>query len=58
MRKRRRERKREKDRERLEEKIHPMYKQCPYCGGQMTWCNFCKVYSEDCHVPYGTCQCS
>ncbi len=31
---------------------------CPYCGGTMSWCSCCKVYSSDCCVDYGTCQCS
>lgn len=31
---------------------------CDNCGGVMTWCSCCKVWSQDCCVDYGTCQCS
>lgn len=31
---------------------------CPYCGGIMTWCSCCQIWSSDCCIPYGTCQCS
>ena len=31
---------------------------CPVCGGQMTWCSVCEVWSRTCCEEYGTCQCS
>lgn len=31
---------------------------CPRCGGQMTWCSVCKVWSKTCCIDYGTCMCS
>lgn len=31
---------------------------CEYCGGQMTWCSLCQVYSRTCCVDWGTCMCS
>jgi hypothetical protein len=31
---------------------------CPYCGGQMTWCDGCRMWSSNCCEEYGTCQCS
>lgn len=31
---------------------------CPVCGGQMTWCSTCQVWSRTCCVEYGTCMCS
>jgi len=31
---------------------------CEWCGGQMTWCECCQVYSHNCCVDYGTCECS
>jgi hypothetical protein len=31
---------------------------CPYCGGQMSWCTCCEVWSSNCCIEYGTCQCS
>lgn len=31
---------------------------CYLCGGTMSWCSCCNVYSRNCCVPYGTCQCS
>ena len=31
---------------------------CPYCGGQMTWCSCCEVWSSNCCIDYGTCMCS
>ena len=31
---------------------------CPDCGGQMSWCSCCQVWSKSCCVDYGTCQCS
>ncbi len=31
---------------------------CELCGGTMTWCTCCEVYSSDCCEQYGTCMCS
>ena len=31
---------------------------CPKCGGTMTWCSCCKMWSRTCCETYGTCQCS
>jgi len=31
---------------------------CPECGGEMTWCDICRMYSADCCQEYGTCACS
>lgn len=31
---------------------------CHYCGGQMTWCSSCNVWSSNCCMDYGTCMCS
>jgi hypothetical protein len=28
------------------------------CGGHLTWCAQCSVWTQTCHVDYGTCQCS
>ena len=28
------------------------------CGGYMTWCGCCKVWTHTCCVDYGTCMCS
>jgi hypothetical protein len=36
----------------------PLYVTCPDCGGTMTWCTCCEMYSQNCCVDYGTCQCS
>jgi hypothetical protein len=36
----------------------PMQQECPDCGGMMTWCTCCEVYSQNCCVDYGTCLCS
>lgn len=33
-------------------------KQCYMCGGKMTWCSCCDMYSSYCCEEYGTCQCS
>lgn len=33
-------------------------KECPYCGGRMSWCSCCEVWSRTCCEEYGTCQCS
>jgi hypothetical protein len=31
---------------------------CSMCGGQMSWCSCCEVWSSTCCCDYGTCQCS
>ena len=33
-------------------------KKCPDCDGYMSWCSICGVWSKNCCVDYGTCQCS
>jgi pyruvate dehydrogenase complex dehydrogenase (E1) component len=33
-------------------------KKCKMCGGQMSWCSCCEVWSSYCCEEYGTCQCS
>ncbi len=34
------------------------YKPCIKCGGYMTWCSGCEMWSETCCEEYGTCMCS
>jgi hypothetical protein len=37
----------------------PEYADCDLgCGGQMSWCNCCQVYTSTCCIAYGTCLCS
>jgi len=31
---------------------------CPYCNGEMTWCDICNMWSSNCCIDYGTCMCS
>lgn len=31
---------------------------CSMCGGAMTWCSCCEMWSSHCCCDYGTCQCS
>lgn len=31
---------------------------CSYCNKNMTWCSVCQVWSSNCCIEYGTCQCS
>lgn len=31
---------------------------CPYCYGEMKWCDGCQMWSRVCCEEYGTCQCS
>ena len=31
---------------------------CEYCGGTLTWCETCKVWSRTCCESYGSCMCS
>lgn len=31
---------------------------CPNCGGQMSWCDVCEMWSSDCCEEYGDCMCS
>jgi hypothetical protein len=32
--------------------------ECDECGGQMSWCDTCQMWTRNCCVEYGTCQCS
>jgi len=32
--------------------------ECPYCGGTMNWCSCCQMWSSNCCIDYGTCQCN
>lgn len=32
--------------------------ECPYCGGVMSWCSTCQMWSKVCCSEYGTCACS
>lgn len=31
---------------------------CPECGGEMTWCELCQMWSRTCCEDFGTCECS
>jgi len=31
---------------------------CESCGGKMTWCTTCRVWSKKCCEEYGSCMCS
>ena len=31
---------------------------CESCGGYMSWCRTCQVWTRNCCVEWGTCQCS
>ena len=31
---------------------------CEKCGGVMSWCNTCQMWTRNCCTDYGTCQCS
>lgn len=31
---------------------------CDNCGGQLSWCRSCQMWSRHCCTDYGTCQCS
>lgn len=31
---------------------------CPSCGGTMTWCESCMMWTQTCCEEYGTCLCS
>jgi len=33
-------------------------KVCLICGGYMTWCSGCEIWSRTCCEEYGTCECS
>lgn len=33
-------------------------RQCEYCGGNLSWCSCCEVWSRNCCIEYGTCECS
>ena len=37
---------------------NPAHSTCWMCGGQMTWCSCCEVWSSNCCCDYGTCMCS
>ena len=37
---------------------YPANSTCWMCGGQMTWCSCCEVWSSNCCCDYGTCMCS
>jgi hypothetical protein len=57
----RRNRRREKKGLRMRESYDERrrYRPCDLgCGGQMSWCSCCEMYSNDCCVDWGTCQCS
>lgn len=57
----RRERRRKKKGERMKDRYQERrrYRPCDLgCGGEMSWCSCCEMYSNNCCVPYGTCQCS
>ena len=34
------------------------YAYCTDCGGQMTWCETCQMYTKTCCQEYGSCMCS
>lgn len=53
----RRDFKRRKDAYRLEVKNRPS-DICRHCGGHMTWCESCRMYSSNCCEDYGSCLCS
>lgn len=36
----------------------PSESTCPNCGGTMSWCSCCQMWTRTCCVEYGTCQCS
>jgi hypothetical protein len=51
--------------ERIAERKRKLYQygkssdgRCPECGGQMTWCSGCQVWSRTCCEKYGTCMCN
>jgi hypothetical protein len=53
------ERRKARKRERSKNKWNDKYSNCDLgCGGQMQWCTCCRMYTNICCVPYGTCQCS
>ena len=31
---------------------------CPDCGGEMTWCESCRMWTQLCCEEYGTCMCA
>ena len=41
-------------------KANDKYKtmECNSCGGRMTWCSCCGVWTQLCCEKYGTCMCS
>jgi hypothetical protein len=46
------------ERRRLRKKYKPKYKRCDECGGRMSWCTCCQMWSRTCCEDYGTCMCS
>lgn len=50
----------EKNKARHKEQVRrkPKTGQCPMCGGLMTWCEGCRMFSSYCCDQYGTCMCS
>ena len=57
----RRDRRRKKKGERMKESYaeRRKYRPCDLgCGGEMSWCSCCEMYSNNCCVDWGTCQCS
>lgn len=36
----------------------PRTKRCPFCGGKMTWCEGCGMWSKTCCQDWGSCQCN
>jgi hypothetical protein len=41
-----------------EPEIHETERRCEDCGGWMTWCESCEMWSRSCCQEYGTCMCS
>ena len=56
-RKERAQARRDKRNRRYDERPHGDSR-CYHCGGQMSWCSCCQMYSSNCCQDYGTCQCS
>ena len=58
----RRENKRQKDAARIkvreENRKRDFPEICYMCGGYMSWCSCCEVWSSNCCCEYGTCECS
>jgi hypothetical protein len=58
----RRENKRRKDAARFKAREYQRKidypKTCHICGGEMSWCSLCEMWSSNCCCDYGTCMCS